>query len=133
MIVASFVLCACGLLGQTDAFVTGGGRLIARGGVSSRNTAVIERLSSCSADGGSRRGSRRGRGGRGGRGGGAGSLGMMFDTLAENMAGVASLFTGQKTITESRCGQAAAVWMVQLSHVMSASPSAKPQQSGKLK
>lgn len=32
------------------------------------------------------------------------SLGMMFDTLAENMSSVANLFTGQKTITESRCG-----------------------------
>lgn len=30
------------------------------------------------------------------------SLGMMFDTLAENMSSVANLFTGQKTITESR-------------------------------
>ena len=30
-------------------------------------------------------------------------MGMVFDTLAENMSSVANLFTGQKTITESRC------------------------------
>lgn len=73
-----------------------------------RQTACVGRKqrSSCAVGQAWRKGERQAAGasvvGRGSRGGGA-PLNMMFDTLAERMTSVANLFTGQQTITESRC------------------------------
>ncbi|CBN76263.1 PFfh, plastid Ffh subunit of the signal recognition particle [Ectocarpus siliculosus] len=99
----SFFCCVCALFAQSSvAFVPAGG--LSRCGVNDRSSSSC-RAAAIGAAGRSslpvsRSSSRRGR--RGGCAGGASSpLGMMFDTLAENMAGVANLFTGQKTITES--------------------------------
>lgn len=90
---ASSLVCACAFFARTAAFVPVAARLP----VSQRSGHL--RRSSCSVA------LARGRGSRGRAGASAASspLGMMFDSLAENMAGVANLFSGQKTITESRC------------------------------
>lgn len=103
--VLSFFCCVCALFAQSSvAFVPAGG-LSRCGGVNDRPSSSCRAAAIGAAARSSlpvsRSSSRRG--GRGGCAGGASSpLGMMFDTLAENMAGVANLFTGQKTITESR-------------------------------
>ncbi|CAN0358354.1 unnamed protein product, partial [Ectocarpus fasciculatus] len=104
----SFLCCVCALLAQSSvAFVPAAGGLSRCCGVNDRSSSSSCRasvLGAAAARGSgslpfSRSGSRRGRGG--GAGGASSPLGMMFDTLAENMSGVANLFTGQKTITES--------------------------------
>lgn len=91
---ASLLVCACAFFTPAAAFVPAGARLP----VSQHRGHGHLRRSSCSA-------AARGRRSHSRAGGSAASspLGMMFDSLAENMAGVANLFSGQKTITESRC------------------------------
>lgn len=98
---ASIFICTCALLTPAAAFVPVGARLP----TSQRRTSQRIGRSSCSVHvaRGRRSPSRRSCGSSAA----FSPLGMMFDTLAENMAGVANLFTGQKTITESRCGSRA--------------------------
>ncbi|CAN0119483.1 unnamed protein product [Scytosiphon promiscuus] len=105
---ASLLCCLCALLAQKPAvaFVPGGGSSLPVSRYDNNKEGSSCRLAvggppgrSNSCGGRARLAASRGR--RGGSGGAGAPLGMMFDTLAENMSAVANLFTGQTTITES--------------------------------
>ncbi|CAM9370314.1 unnamed protein product [Pylaiella littoralis] len=102
--VATAAFLGFALFAQTAAFVPGAGRLPISHCTRSSCSVFARGALRSSSSSGSRRVAAAGRSRRGGGGSAAGRaapIGMMFDTLAENMAGVANLFTGQKTITES--------------------------------